>query len=64
MTFETFCDRVRGYMEKAEIKTAEFFRENGKHIACLPEGITITGNSVSHRLCIEWGSGHRAFVSA
>lgn len=64
MSFERFCSRVKGYMEMAEVKTAEFFRENGKHIACLPDGITITGNSTSPRLCVEWGSGHKAFVSA
>ena len=64
MTFERFCGCIKSYMEKAEVRTAEFFRENGKHIACLPDGITITGNSTSPRLCVEWGSGHKAFVSA
>lgn len=64
MSFEVFCDRVRGYMESAEIKTAQFSREDGKHIAYLPDGITIIGNSFSPRLCVEWGSGHRALVSA
>lgn len=64
MSFEVFCKHVRSYMRTAEVKTAEFFRENGKHIACLPGGVTITGNSVSPRLCVEWGSGHKAFVMA
>lgn len=64
MAFEVFCNQVRDYMKKAEVKTVEFLREDGKHIARLPEGVTISGNTVSRRLCIEWGSGHRAFVNA
>ena len=64
MSFEVFRNRVKGYMKVAGIYTAEFFRENGKHIACLPEGVTITGNSVSPRLCVEWGDGHKAYVNA
>lgn len=63
MAFEVFCNRVKGYMAAAEVETAEFFREDGKHIARLPDGITIMGNSVSRRLCVVW-NGHRAFVNA
>lgn len=64
MAFEAFCNRVRGYMKKADVNSAESFRENGRHIARLPDGVIITGNSVSHRLCVEWGNGHKAFVNA
>lgn len=64
MAFETFCSRVKDYMKDAKVKTVEFLREDGKHIARLPDGIIISGNSVSHRLCVEWGSGHKAFINA
>lgn len=64
MSFEVFYEKVFAYMKEAGIKHARFFREDGKHIARFSEGITITGNHKSARLCVCWGSGHRAFVNA
>lgn len=57
MSFEAFRSGVRKKCGRAEFK-----HEDGMHIALLPEGIRITGNAISTKVLVEWGSGHSAFA--
>lgn len=64
MSFSAFQSAVNGMAERAGYSSGDvrFCHEDGKHIAQLPEGITITGNTVSTRVAVRWGSGHSAYV--
>ena len=64
MSFSAFTSTVEGMAKRAGYHPGDvsFRHEDGKHIAQLPEGITITGNTISTRVAVRWGSGHSAYV--
>lgn len=62
MSYDAFCSHVRGFAKKAG-HSVRFSSENGKHIARLNGGVTITGNTLCRKLTVRWGSGHVAVTS-
>ena len=63
MSYRDFQIRVTAKLAKSNTGiTARFFSEDGKHIARLSDGSTIVGNSVSRKVLIAWGSGHKAYA--
>lgn len=64
MSFSAFTSTVEGMAKRAGYQPDDvsFCHEDGRHIAQLPEGITITGNTVSSRVAVRWGDGHFAYV--
>lgn len=64
MSFAQFQVSVKSMAKRAgyNVASVRFCHEDGKHIAYLPEGIRITGNSVSTRLAVRWGDRHFAYA--
>ena len=62
MTYDSFCARVRDLARRAGFGPV-FSHEDGRHIARFPGGVTVTGNTVSPRVFVKWGSGHTALAS-
>ena len=62
MTYEAFQSSVRALARRAGLAPV-FSHENGRHIARFPGGVTVTGNTVSPRVFVKWGSGHTAMAS-
>ena len=58
MSFSSFTEAISSKFGKAKFK-----QEDGKHIAILPQGIRITGNTVSTKVQVNWGSGHMAYAT-
>lgn len=64
MTFETFKSKVQGFMRKAGMTGGvTFYQADGKHIAKFVGGATITGNTLSKKLTVRYGSGHQMMVA-
>ncbi len=62
MAYEVFCKRV-GHLVKSAGCKASFSHEDGRHIARCSNGVTIIGNTIAHRVFVQWGCGHTAFVT-
>ena len=61
MAYDDFCSRIRALVRKSGALVIVGFRhEDGKHIAICNDGTIITGNKVSRRVTVRWGSGHVA----
>lgn len=61
MPYELFKSHVNAMISKAGGGyDVEFSHEDGKHIARISDGMTITGNTISTRVSVSWGSGHVA----
>lgn len=65
MTFETFRGKVQGFMQKAGIQSncVSFYRQDGKHIAKFSTGEVITGNAISKKITVRYGSGHQMMAA-
>lgn len=64
MTFETFKGKVQGFMRKAGMTGGvTFYQADGKHIAKFASGETITGNAISKKLTVRYGSGHQMMTA-
>lgn len=62
MSYDVFCERVADIVKHTGSKV-RFSREDGKHIAKCSDGVTIIGNTESHRVFVRWGSGHSALAT-
>lgn len=64
MPFEVFCEKCRKICNKAgNLTDVRFSNEGGKYTAYFSDGVTIQGNSVSLKVGVYWGSGHKALAS-
>lgn len=61
MPYEFFKGLVGALCSKTgKVKEVRFSESDGRyHAIC--DGIQFSGNNVAHRICIEWGSGHKAY---
>lgn len=62
MAYEVFCKRVEAIAKNAGIGV-KFLHKNGLHVAYCSDGVTITANAVSARVCVRWGSGHTSYAT-
>lgn len=62
MSYEDFRIRVSDFVDRSGSK-ASFSHEDGIHIARCSNGVVITGNAYCIRVCVKWGSGHRAYAT-
>lgn len=62
MSYDVFKERVRGLVNRSGSKVS-FHHEDGKHIACCSDGVTIIGNVLCPRVLVKWGSGHTAYAT-
>jgi hypothetical protein len=61
MSFASFKERILSFAE-ATGASVVFRHVDGKHIAELSDGTTITGNTTARRVSVQWGSGHMAYA--
>lgn len=63
MSFQSFRRIVDSIVrESGEEVEPKITNEDGRYVASFSDGTRITSNSQSHRLCVEWGSGHKAYT--
>lgn len=60
MSFEVFCQKVKAKAERAGL-VMDFFHEDGRHVARCSD-YTITGNTVSKKVCINYLGGHTFYA--
>lgn len=60
MAYDVFIWRVNALVSKVGGLSVDFSREDGLHIARVSDGTVITGNAISGRISVQWGSGHSA----
>lgn len=67
MPFEVFCEKCEEILRKstdfAKGITVNFRNEDGKYTAYFSNGVKIKGNSVSLKVGVYWGSGHKAMAT-
>lgn len=64
MTFNSFKSAVQRFMAKAGMTGGvTFYQADGKHIAKFVSGEMITGNTLSKKLTVRYGSGHQMMVA-
>ena len=64
MPFSTFCKKCRDILAKSgNLTTVRFSNNGGKYTAYFSDGVIIRGNSVSMKVGVYWGSGHKALAS-
>ena len=64
MAFESFKTKVIALIKRANLPSdcVRFSSEDGRHFARFFDGTTITGNSVTSKIEVTWGSGHKAIA--
>lgn len=62
MSYEVFQERVNALLHPLKM-SAVFKHDNGKHYANCSDGTVIEGNTVAMKVCVRWGSGHRAIAA-
>ncbi len=63
MPFNTFREKCEEIARKSGITCDEIFNDDGKYTARFSDGVTIKGNSVSLKVGVFWGSGHKAMAA-
>lgn len=65
MTFNSFKSAVQRFMVEAGIPNSyvTFYCNDGKHIAKFKTGEVITGNSISKKITVRYGSGHQMMAA-
>ena len=58
MPFNTFREKCEEIARKSGINCDAIFNDDGKYTARFSDGVKITGNSVSLKVGVFWGSGH------
>lgn len=64
MPFSVFKAKCEEIVRKSGISSkVKYTDEGGKYTARLSDGVTIKGNSVSLKVGVYWGSGHKAMAT-
>lgn len=60
MAYDAFVERISALVSEISGLSVDFSHEDGLHIARVSDGTVITGNAISGRISVQWGSGHSA----
>jgi len=66
MSYEVFRRRINALIQKTGGGIVAVFSHNqdtGRHTAVCSDGTIITGNDISLKVTVKWGSGHTAVAA-